>query len=60
MSKTIICFSGRCSTWGKSWKYHMWTAKETIDEGERTGEVVTTKSDTCYRCGFTKEEAKND
>lgn len=60
MSKIIICFRGRCSHWGKSWKYHMWTAKEVIDEGERAGEVVTYKSETCYRCGMTKKEARKD
>lgn len=60
MSKTIVCIGGRCSTWGKSWKYHMWTYKEVIDEGERAGEVITHTQDTCYRCGMTKQEAKND
>ena len=31
-----------------------------FDEGERVGEVITHTQDTCYRCGMTKQEAKND
>jgi hypothetical protein len=58
--KTIVCIGGRCSVWGKHFNRHMWTAKEIIDEGERAGEVITTKSDTCFRCGMTKKEAAND
>ena len=58
-NKTIICARGRCSTWGSSWKYHMWTCKEKLDE-ERTGEVITHKQDYCFRCGMTKKEASNE
>lgn len=60
MKKTIICIRGRCSTWGQSWNRHTWTAKEVIDEGPDEGKIITHKSETCYRCGMTKKEARND
>lgn len=28
MSKTIICIGGRCSTWGTSWKKHLYDGGE--------------------------------
>ena len=58
-NNTIICFRGRCSTWGKSWKYHMWTFKQTIDDDNGNLFVKKHASDACFRCGMTKKEAKN-
>jgi hypothetical protein len=57
MSKLIVCIGGRCSTWGKNWHNHLWTIKEKLDES-KTGQIKIHKSDTCFRCGMTKKEAK--
>lgn len=56
----IICFRGRCSFWGKSWKYHMWSVREIVDDDNGNEYVKKHVSDECFRCGMTKEEAKND
>jgi len=57
MSNTIICIRGRCSTWGKSWKRHLYSVKD-VDYSELTGEKIVTveKSDTCFRCGISRKE----
>lgn len=47
MSKTILCVGGRCSTWGKSWKKHIYYAD--ISDG-----------DVCARCGMNREEQWNE
>lgn len=43
MSNVILCFGGRCSTWGKSWKRHLYYAD--FEDGE-----------TCIRCGMYRKE----
>lgn len=47
MSKIIVCVGGRCSTWGKHWKKHLYYAD--FDDGE-----------TCIRCGMDREEQFNE
>lgn len=42
-AKTILCIGGRCSTWGKSWKKHLYDGGETclrcgIDREEQFNE----------------------
>jgi len=59
MNKIILCFSGRCSHWGKSWKNHIWTMKIKLDDDEARQTEVQ-KSDNCFRCGMSKKEARND
>lgn len=40
--KAIVCFSGRCSSWGKSWKRHLYSE--------------TAEHEDCLRCGMNRKE----